>query len=388
MADRGSAPCPTGHRALAAVAYRSIWKDLEEYGTVSTSSPGPELTQGADPVAGQSARPSAVETAGPVLAAGAICWRQGADGELELLLVHSARWGDWSWPKGKLDRGESAPECAVREVHEETGAWIELGVPLPMVSYVLPDGQDKTVRYWAGRVLDSGPRTASPAEIADVEWLSVPATLERLSRPADRAPLDELLELADLGRLDTHPLLVIRHAKAKSRARWGGEEADRPLTGAGLRQARAVAGLLACWSPERMLCSPWARCLQTLQPYLDQRGPAVRKLGNEPEIVPLLSEQGLRNDPRRISATVADLLAGERSALLCTHRPVLEVVVETLAEFTALAIRDQLPNGDPWLAPAEILVVQVSSQRYARRVTHRIHSVERYRGEPVRNPRP
>ena len=30
MADRGSAPCPTGHRALAAVAYRSIWKDLEE----------------------------------------------------------------------------------------------------------------------------------------------------------------------------------------------------------------------------------------------------------------------------------------------------------------------------------------------------------------------
>jgi 8-oxo-dGTP diphosphatase len=256
-----------------------------------------------------------------------------------------------------------------------------------MVSYVLPDGQDKTVRYWAGRVLDSDPRTASPDEIAAVEWLSVPETLERLSRPGDRAPLTELLKLADLGRLDTHPLLVIRHAKAKSRARWHGEEADRPLTGAGLRQARAVAGLLACWNPQRMLCSPWARCLQTLQPYLDQRGPTADQLGNEPELVPLLSEQGLRNDPTRISAAVAELLAEERSALLCTHRPVLEVVVETLAESTSLAIRDQLPDGDPWLAPAEILVAHVSAQTYARRVTHRVHSVERFRGEPVRSSR-
>jgi 8-oxo-dGTP pyrophosphatase MutT (NUDIX family)/phosphohistidine phosphatase SixA len=317
-----------------------------------------------------------------VLAAGAICWRQEPDGELEVLLVRSARWGDWSWPKGKLDPGETLPECAVREVLEETGVQVELGVPLPSVSYVLPDGQDKTVHYWAARSRGSRPRTATEEEIAEVSWLSTRAARERLSRPSDFAPLDELLSLAARTRLDTHPVLVLRHAKARSRANWPGEEADRPLTGSGRRQANGVSGLIACWAPERILTSPWARCRQTLQPYLEQDGSD----GVHPEVVPLLSEQGLRNNPDRISETVAELLVGGRSALLCTHRPVLAVVVDALAEATALAVRDQLPHHDPWLSPAEVLVVQVSGRIRGHRVMHRVHSVERYRPEVVRKP--
>ena len=35
------------------------------------------------------------------------------------LLIY--RRGFWDLPKGKLDLGESIPECAVREVQEETG---------------------------------------------------------------------------------------------------------------------------------------------------------------------------------------------------------------------------------------------------------------------------
>lgn len=37
----------------------------------------------------------------------------------ELLMIF--RRGFWDLPKGKLDEGESVPECAVREVQEETG---------------------------------------------------------------------------------------------------------------------------------------------------------------------------------------------------------------------------------------------------------------------------
>ena len=37
----------------------------------------------------------------------------------EVLLIH--RRGKWDLPKGKLDKGESLEECAVREVQEETG---------------------------------------------------------------------------------------------------------------------------------------------------------------------------------------------------------------------------------------------------------------------------
>lgn len=37
----------------------------------------------------------------------------------EILLIH--RRGYWDLPKGKLDKGEAIPACAIREVEEETG---------------------------------------------------------------------------------------------------------------------------------------------------------------------------------------------------------------------------------------------------------------------------
>lgn len=40
--------------------------------------------------------------------------------ENDLLLIR--RLGRWDLPKGKLDEGESLEECALREIHEETGA--------------------------------------------------------------------------------------------------------------------------------------------------------------------------------------------------------------------------------------------------------------------------
>ena len=85
-------------------------------------------------------------TPGPitVTAAGALCWRV-RNHKLQVLLIHRPRYKDWSWPKGKLDPGETLPECAVREVEEETGARVELGRPLPTVTYVLPDGRTKHV---------------------------------------------------------------------------------------------------------------------------------------------------------------------------------------------------------------------------------------------------
>ena len=60
-----------------------------------------------------------VEPAEVVLAAGALVWRV-RNGELQVLAVHRPRYDDWSWPKGKLDPGETLPACAVREVAEET----------------------------------------------------------------------------------------------------------------------------------------------------------------------------------------------------------------------------------------------------------------------------
>ena len=53
---------------------------------------------------------------GEVRAAGAVVLRKG-----HVLLVHRPAYDDWSFPKGKLDRGELSPVAALREVAEETG---------------------------------------------------------------------------------------------------------------------------------------------------------------------------------------------------------------------------------------------------------------------------
>ena len=57
-----------------------------------------------------------------IIAAGGLV--QNSKGEI--LLIY--RRGFWDLPKGKLDAGESIPDCAIREVQEETGLKsIELG---------------------------------------------------------------------------------------------------------------------------------------------------------------------------------------------------------------------------------------------------------------------
>ena len=57
-----------------------------------------------------------------IIAAGGLV--QNSNGEM--LLIY--RRGFWDLPKGKLDAGELIPDCAVREVQEETGIQaLELG---------------------------------------------------------------------------------------------------------------------------------------------------------------------------------------------------------------------------------------------------------------------
>ena len=201
------------------------------------------------------------------MAAGALPWRvaAGDNGDLEVLLIHRPRYDDWSWPKGKIDPGETVPECAAREVEEEIGLKAPLGIPLPSIHYHVAAGL-KVVHYWAVDV-DGSALLPDGKEVDSVMWCSPEKAARLLSNPSDVGPLEHLAAAHARGELKTWPLVIVRHAKAKPRSSWSKAEGDRPLAATGMRQAQAVGRLLQAWKPMRIVSSPWLRCVATIAPY-------------------------------------------------------------------------------------------------------------------------
>jgi len=121
-----------------------------------------------------------------VLAAGGII-RNNSN---EFLVIHRSKYDDWSFPKGKLDHGEELEECALREVHEETGFYCELRDFLGTVAYVDRKGREKKVYYWQMKILDGYFQENS--EVDAIDWLHKAQALEILSYSHDRELLTQI----------------------------------------------------------------------------------------------------------------------------------------------------------------------------------------------------
>lgn len=129
-----------------------------------------------------------------IRAAGGAVWRVHHRWQVEVLVVHRPHRRDWSLPKGKLHRGESAVECALREVREETGLRCVLGDELPAVRYIDRKGNDKLVRYWAMEELEGEFRPNH--EVDEVRWVALDRLVDVLTYGRDLTVVSALRVLA------------------------------------------------------------------------------------------------------------------------------------------------------------------------------------------------
>src|SRR5262245_6936936 len=124
--------------------------------------------------------------AAEVKAGGGVVVRPGEDGPC-VALVHRPKYDDWSFPKGKLDRGESFEDGALREVEEEIGLRCRLGRELSPTTYRDPKGRSKVVRYWLMEPLEG--EFEANSEVDEMRWLTVADAEALLSYEHDRVLL-------------------------------------------------------------------------------------------------------------------------------------------------------------------------------------------------------
>jgi len=289
-----------------------------------------------------------------IRAAGAVAWRPGLDGELEILLVHRQRYDDWSLPKGKTEPGEPLPVTAVREVLEEGGARLALGRRLVSARYNV-GGRPKRVHYWAARVISTDDHAVPNSEVDLIDWVPVKRAVERVSYAHDHGIL------ADFARLPAHtvPLIFLRHARAVGKSDWKRGDVRRPLDDSGRADAKSLADLLACFAPRagfapgagfalrpRLISSPAARCLETLRPFAEQAGAPVRE---EPSLYihHPSSGTGRADSVPSIADLVTEAIAAGEPTVFCAHREnISHLQAAALAALRGVPVPGDVVLGD------------------------------------------
>ena len=246
----------------------------------------------------------------PVRAAGGIVLR-GEVPDRSVALVHRPRYDDWSFPKGKLDAGEDEATAALREVEEETGLRCRLGPSVGAVTYRDPRGRAKVVRYF--RMDADGGRFTPNHEVDELRWVPIEDAARLLSYAHDRSLLRQVL-----AGLPASALYVIRHAKAGIRAAWSGPDEERPLTRRGRKQARRLVERFQGLDIQRILSSPFVRCMQTVEPLAEARGLPV-------EVAAELREGASVDELLRGLATF-----GDRPTVVCGHGTEIRSMIDRL----------------------------------------------------------
>jgi phosphohistidine phosphatase SixA len=123
-------------------------------------------------------------------------------------------------------------------------------------------------------------------------------------------------------------VLLVRHGHAGTKRHWRGDDSLRPLDAQGLQEAQELVLLLAPFEPERLVSSPYLRCVQTVTPLSESLDLGIER------------SQSLVPEADAAATLLARSVAGSESGavVLCTHG-------ETIHEMQARLADDGVPFG-------------------------------------------
>jgi 8-oxo-dGTP diphosphatase len=110
----------------------------------------------------------------------------------QVLLIKSPRYGDWEFPGGQVEEGETIPHALEREIFEETG--IVACVKLLVGIYSNTRKPSIVNMDFICEYLSGDPKTS--AESIQVEWVDRQEVLSRVKREAVYKRLKNMLEFS------------------------------------------------------------------------------------------------------------------------------------------------------------------------------------------------
>jgi len=134
-----------------------------------------------------------------IRAAGGIVIRRTPTGRVEVACIYREARGDWTFPKGKLDPGETFEQAALREVLEETSLVCDIVRFVGTTNYTHRKGKPKIVAYYLMHTSEG--EFVANDEVDELVWLALESVREHLTWDRDQELFDLIVALPELRSL-------------------------------------------------------------------------------------------------------------------------------------------------------------------------------------------
>jgi 8-oxo-dGTP diphosphatase len=140
---------------------------------------------------------------------------------------------------------------------------------------------------------------------------------------------------------------------AGNRSSWNGDDTIRPISRAGRDEARKLVKTLRDYPIERIISSPYDRCIQSVLPLAHERG-----VGVEPHSA--LAE-GAKS--RAVHALMWEVI--DQDVVLCSHGDIIPVILELLeGEGIDLGSKIRWEKASTWVVQTRKRKRRFKSARY------------------------